>query len=144
MRLSIVALFAVLATPAVASAQGRTCTIIRLVVSCSGIDVGTSPTEAAALLKPHETIVDVLVPDGPPAARRPLDFDWRDVHQDRLRFAVPSNIECIQPRKKFGESPWWWSELYDPWWAEPWVAKPWNLEPPPQPFPERCNFYPRP
>jgi len=34
-----------------------------------------------------------------------------------------------KPRQRFGESPWWWSELYDPWWYEPWVAKPWQLEP---------------
>jgi hypothetical protein len=145
MRLSIVALFAVLATPGLAGAQNRTCTINRLVIACSGIDMGTNPAQAAAMLKPYETqIVDVLVPDGPRAVRRPSDVDWRDVHQDRLRFADHSNIECIQPRKKFGESPWWWSELYDPWWAEPWVAKPWNLQPLPEPFPERCNVYPRP
>jgi hypothetical protein len=136
MRLSIVALFAVLAAPALAGAQSRTCVINRLVVACSGIDVGTSPAEAAALLKPHETkIVDVRIPDRPPAMRRPLEFDWRD----------PSNTEFARPRKKFGESPWWWSELYDPWWAEPWVAKPWQLEPRPEPLPELWwNLQPRP
>ena len=145
MRLSIVALFAVLATPALAGAQSRTCAINRLVIACSGIDVGTSPAEAAALLKPHETkIDDVHIPNGPPAARRPLDFDWREVNQDRWRSAEPFDTGSVQPRKKFGESPWWWSELYDPWWAEPWVAKPWQLEPRPEPFPERWYFEPRP
>jgi hypothetical protein len=137
MRLSIVALLAVLATPVLADAQTRTCTINRRVVTCSGIAVGTTPAEAAALLKPYETkIADIQILEGPPDGRNP----WR--------FAAPSNTEWTQPRKKFGESPWWWSELYDPWWAEPWVAKPWQLEPRPEPrpepFPERWYFEPRP
>ena len=139
MRLSIVALFAVLATPGLAGAQNRTCTINRLVIACSGIDMGTNPAQAAAMLKPYETkIVDVLLADGPPSIGRP-DVDWRDVNQDRWR-------DFIQPRKKFGESPWWWSELYDTWWAEPWVAKPWQLEPVPEPFPfpERWHHERRP
>jgi len=136
MKLSIVALFAALATPALASAQGRTCTIVRLVVTCSGIDMGTNPVQAAEMLKPYETkIVDVLLPDGSSAMRRPLDVDWRDVFQDRSRFAR-SHADFVQPRKKFGESPWWWSELYDTWWAEPWVLKPWQEEPRPEPLPE--------
>jgi hypothetical protein len=134
MRLSIVALFAVLATPSLAGAQSRTCAINRLVIACSGIDMGTNPAQAAAMLKPYETkIVNLPIPDLPRVVRRPSEFDWRDA----------SSTEFVQPRKKFGESPWWWSELYDAWWYEPWVAKPWNLEPRPEPLPEVWNLEPR-
>jgi hypothetical protein len=136
-------MFAVLAIPVLADAQIRKCTINRSAVACSGIAVGTTPAEAAALLKPYETkIADIQIFEGPPAGRRPLAFDRRDVNQD-WRFALPANTEWIQPRKKFGESPWWWSELYDPWWAEPWVAKPWQLEPRPEPLPELWGLEPR-
>jgi len=127
MRLSIVALVAMLATPALARAQSQTCAINRLVIACSGIRMGTTPAEAAALLKPHETkIDDIQLPDSSPVVRKPSE----------LRYTAPSDTEFVHARKKFGESPWWWSELYDSWWYEPWVAKPWTLEPRPDPLPE--------
>jgi hypothetical protein len=134
MRLSIVALFAVLATPALAGAQNKTCTINRLVVACAGIDMGTNPAQAAAMLKPYETKIV--------AVRIPSDVEWREANPQRLRFAR-SHTDFYQPRKKFGEWPWWWSELYDPWWYEPWVAKPWDLQPGPEPFPQWWNYEPR-
>jgi hypothetical protein len=125
-----------------------TCTIIGLVVACSGAPVQTTPAQSLALMKAHAAeTVDVQV------AERPAGTTRRDTAAEALALmkqhepkivVVPNPyrpIVATRPeissgesrRRRFGESPWWWSELYDPWWYEPWVAKPWQLEPRPEP-----------
>ena len=123
-----------------------TCTIIGLVVACSGAPIKTTPAEALALMKQQESrIVDVQIPDRPAGVTGP-DTPERALaimkqHESKIVLVpipddepvrvAPDNSSIERPRRRFGESPWWWSELYDPWWYEPWVAKPWQLEPRP-------------
>ena len=125
-----------------------TCTIIGLVVACSGAPVRTTPEQALALMKTHATrVVDVQPPDRPADVSRPNTAEeslaLMKQHEKKI-VVVPIPYEPIDeaspqtptiesPRRRFGESPWWWRELYDPWWYEPWVAKPWQLEPRPEP-----------
>jgi hypothetical protein len=126
-----------------------TCTIIGLVVACSGTPVRTTPAEALALMKQQAAqIVDVQIPNRPADATGP-DTPERALalmkqHEPRIVVVdipeepdrvAPDTSSIERPRRRFGESPWWWSELYRPWWYEPWVAKPWQLEPRPEPFP---------
>jgi hypothetical protein len=126
-----------------------TCTIIGIVVACSGAPIQTTPPEALALMKQHEArIVEVQIP-GRPADATGADTPERalaimkqhettivlvPIPDSRVRVA-PDSSSIDSPRRRFGEAPWWWSELYSPWWYEPWVAKPWQLEVRPEPFP---------
>jgi hypothetical protein len=125
-----------------------TCTIIGLVVACSGAPVQTTPAQSLALMKERAAqIIDVQVPDRPAGVTRrntpeealaimkehetkivPTDLLYRPI-----AVAQPNTIWFQSPRKKFGEAPWWWSELYDSWWYEPWVVKPWQEQPVPEP-----------
>ena len=124
-----------------------TCTVIGLVVACSGAPVQT-PAQALAMMKQHAAeIVDVQIAARPEGLTRP-DTAAEALALMRQHQTKISNFEMLEspvrtarpdlpffqkPRQRFGESPWWWSELYDPWWYEPWVAKPWQLEPRPEP-----------
>ena len=124
-----------------------TCTIIGLLVACSGAPLETTPAQALALMKQHETkIVDVQIPDRPAGVTRPdtaaealalmkqheTQFIAVDIPDSQF-VTRPETPSLQRPQRRFGESPWWWSELYDPWWYEPWVVKPWQLEPSPEP-----------
>jgi len=119
-----------------------TCTIIGLVVACSGAPLNTTPAQSLALMKPQAAaVVDVQIPERPATATGP-DSPERALaimkqHEQKILlvaipdsgFAVSPDVSTIQqPPRRFGESPWWW-KLYDPWWYEPWVAQPWQLEP---------------
>jgi hypothetical protein len=124
-----------------------TCTIIGLVVACSGAPLETTPAQALALMKQRETkIVDVQIADRPAGVTRPdtaaealalmkqHETQFITVDIPDSQFVTRPETPSLQKRqRRFGESPWWWSELYDPWWYEPWVAKPWQLEPSPEP-----------
>jgi hypothetical protein len=124
-----------------------TCTIIGLVVACSGAPVNTTPAQSLALLRQQQPAINnVQVPERPAEATGP-DSPERALaimkqHEQKIvlvpilddELAGGPDVSAIQPRRKFGQSPWWW-KLYDPWWYEPWVAKPWQLEPIPEPLP---------
>ena len=126
-----------------------TCTIIGLVVACSGAPVNTTSAQSLALLRQQQpAIVNVQVPERPADATGP-DTPERalaimKLHEPKIVLVPildeevgvsPDHSAIHQPQRRFGESPWWWSELYDPWWYEPWVAKPWQLEPVPAALP---------
>lgn len=127
-----------------------TCTIIGVIVACSGAPVQTSPQQALALMKRHATeIVEVQTAERPVGVTRPNtpeeSLALMKEHETKI-VVVPIPYEPFDaaspyapsvesPRRRFGESPWWWRELYDPWWYEPWVAKPWQLEPVPAALP---------
>jgi len=123
-----------------------TCTIIGLVVACSGVHVGTTPEQALAIWTQNATAqVAAQSPQQPPQATRPNTAEeslaLMKLHERKIVLVpVPDwpdravRQEAPQQRPlKFGEQPWWWKELYDPWWYEPWVAKPWQLQPVPEP-----------
>lgn len=127
-------------------ARRMTCTIIGVVVACSGAPIQTTPDQALALMKQRAAaIVEVQTPERPAGMTRPntaeeslaimkqhektivlVDVPYPDVDAARH---YPDQVPTDAPRKRFGEQPWWWKELYDTWWHEPWVAKPWQLEP---------------
>ena len=125
-----------------------TCTIIGLVVACSGAPVQTTPAQSLALMKTGAIeVVDAQTPDRPAGVTRPNTPEealaiMRQHETKIVPVDIPygpngvtdANIHSIErPRRRFGESPWWWSELYDTWWYEPWVVKPWQQEPRPEP-----------
>jgi hypothetical protein len=119
-----------------------TCTIIGLVVACSGAPVQTTPEQALALMKRHAAeVVEFQVPDRPADVTRPNTAEESlaimKAHERKIVLVdaarrYPATTD-ESPRRRFGESPWWWKELYDPWWDEPWVVKPWQLQPVPEP-----------
>src|SRR5262245_39373569 len=125
-----------------------TCTIIGLVVACSGAPLNTTSAQSLALLRQQQpAIVNVQIPErpadaiGPDSPERALAI--MKAHEQKIvlvpildeELAVRPDVSAIhEPQLKFGQSPWWW-KLYDPWWYEPWVAKPWQLEPIPEPLP---------
>jgi hypothetical protein len=124
-----------------------TCTIIGLVVACSGTPVQTTPAQSLALMREHAIeIIDAQTPE------RPAGVTRRDTPEEALALMKQHETKAVDvrmldillaprpytpsiqwPRRKFGENPWWWSELYDSWWYEPWVLKPWQEQPLPQP-----------
>jgi len=124
-----------------------TCTIIGLVVACSGAPVNSTPAQSLALMRQQQPALNVQIPErpadavGPDSPERALAIMKQ--HEQKIvlvpildeEAGVRPDAQAIyHPRLKFGESPWWW-KLYDPWWYEPWVAKPWQLEPIPEPPP---------
>ena len=122
-----------------------TCTIIGLVVACSGVHVGTTPEQALAIWTQNATQVVAPSPQEPPQVTRPNTAEeslaLMKLHEKKIVLvpipdwpadAVRREVPHQRPLK-YGESPWWWKELYDSWWYEPWVAKPWQLEPIPEP-----------
>jgi len=124
-----------------------TCTIIGLVVACSGAPVQTTPAQSLALMKTGAIeVVDAQTPDRPAGVTRPnTPEEALAIMRQHETKIVPVDIpygpdvtgpqtQSVEtPRRRFGETPWWWSELYSPWWYEPWVVKPWQLEPLPEP-----------
>ena len=124
-----------------------TCTIIGLVVACSGVhSAASTPEQALAIWTQHDAqVVKSRAPEPPAQATRPNTAEeslaLMKLHEKKIilvpipEWPAAAVRQDAPPRRplKFGESPWWWRELYDPWWAEPWVAKPWQLQPLPEP-----------
>jgi len=124
-----------------------TCTIIGLVVACSGAPLQTSPAQSLALMKAHALqVTEAQVPDRPAVVTRPNTPDeaLAIMRQHETRIVVDASYPPLvaaspiapffqTPRRRFGESPWWWSELYDTWWYDPWTVKPWQQQPIPEP-----------
>jgi hypothetical protein len=106
-----------------------TCTIIGLVVACSGAPVQTSPAQSLALVKAGAIeIVEAQTPDRPAGVTRPnTPEEALAIMRQHETKIVPVDIpygpyvtgpqpqSVEMPRRRFGESPWWWSELYSPW-----------------------------
>ena len=125
-----------------------TCTIIGLVVACSGVHADTTPAQALALMKRNAVeIVDVQTPERTAGATRPNTaaeaLAIMKEHEQKIVVAPieywPADVsrqgfEHARHARKYGESPWWWSKMYDTWWYEPWVVKPWQEEPVPEPY----------
>ncbi|HUK37008.1 MAG TPA: hypothetical protein VLV86_24000 [Vicinamibacterales bacterium] len=126
-----------------------TCTIIGIVVACSGAPIQTTPAQALALMKPRAAeVLDVQQSDRPAGVTRPDTaaeaLALMKAHEPKIvAFEVPHDAADVarsrtwsthSPRRRFGESPWWWRELYDTWWYDPWTVKPWQE----QPYPEPC------
>jgi hypothetical protein len=123
-----------------------TCTIIGLVVACSGVHADITPAEALALMKRNAVeIVNVQTPErvGPTRPNTAAEaLAIMREHEAKIvaypiayppADVVRPDVEHASFARKFGESPWWWRELYDTWWYEPWVVKPWQEQPIPEP-----------
>jgi hypothetical protein len=124
-----------------------TCTIIGLVVACSSVHADISPANALALMKRNAVaVVDIQTPEraaGPVRPNTPAEAlaIMKEHEQKIVVLPIPyipedvtsPDIERARHARKFGESPWWWRELYDTWWYDPWVVKPWQDQPIPEP-----------
>lgn len=124
-----------------------TCTIIGLVVACSGAPVQTTPTQSLALMKARAlAVAEAQVPERSAGVTRPStpeealeimrQHETKSVDVETYRpilVSSPFAWSFQNPRRRFGEQPWWWSELYDTWWYDPWTVKPWQEQPIPEP-----------
>jgi hypothetical protein len=124
-----------------------TCTIIGLVVACSGVNAAAStPEQALAIWTQHDAqVVNSRTAEPPVQATRPNTAEeslaLMKLHEKKIVLVPIPDWPAAAVRQdappqrplKFGQSPWWLKELYDTWWYEPWVAKPWQLEPLPEP-----------
>ena len=123
-----------------------TCTIIGLVVACSGVHADLTPSDALAVMKRNAvTVVDIQTPETAAGPVRPNTaaeaLAIMKEHEQKIvvRPVLYTPEDVANPdvagsrhTRRFGESPWWWRELYDTWWYDPWVVKPWQEEPIPE------------
>ena len=132
-----------------------TCTIIGLVVACSGVHADITPAEALALMKRNAVeIVNAQTAERPAGVTRPNTpaeaLAIMKAHEEKIvpaEFAyyepagvVRPDVLAKRPARRFGESPWWWRELYDTWWYDPWTVKPWQEQPIPEPCCGRWSY----